>query len=143
MRVDVELNGINQLFAQLRELDGHGEQAVSDTIAELALLTERTAVQGVRGGAATGRVYRRGSRTHQASAPGEYPASDTGRLMGSIMSDIQPMEARVGTNLEYGRFLEFGTSRMAPRPWLFRSFEAAKVGVERRLKAAFERRAGR
>jgi hypothetical protein len=28
------------------------------------------------------------------------------------------IEAYVGTNVEYGKFLEWGNSRMAPRPWL-------------------------
>jgi len=44
----------------------------------------------------------------------------------------------VGTNVQYGTMLEFGTSRMAARPWLLPSFEKAKVGIEKELKIRLE-----
>lgn len=59
------------------------------------------------------------------SKPGEPPHRDTGALQASIEVN-GPAEqgdavfASVGTALEYGRYLEFGTSRMAARPWLSR-----------------------
>lgn len=137
--VKIEMDGLSALLKQLQDVGKAGPEVVEDTIAELALLTESIAVQGIRGGAASGRIYKRGKRgTHQASAPGEYPASDTGRLMGSIMSDIAPTVATVGTNIVYGQYLEFGTSKMAARPWLLPSFERAKIGVEKRLKSELE-----
>lgn len=37
--------------------------------------------------------------------------------------DVEGGEAWVGTAVYYGVFLEFGTSRMEPRPWLQRSIE--------------------
>jgi HK97 gp10 family phage protein len=57
---------------------------------------------------------------HRASAPGEPPASDTGRLLGSVEAVFFDggLAAEIGTGLDYGRFLEFGTSKMAARPWL-------------------------
>jgi phage gpG-like protein len=58
--------------------------------------------------------------------------------MGSIDTELTPTEARVGTNLFYGPYLEFGTSKMAARPWLLPSFERAKVGVEKELRARLE-----
>lgn len=72
----------------------------------------------------TGRTYRTGyktepHRTHQASAPGDAPAVNTGRLRQSITAvQIKPLHWRVGTNVDYALFLEFGTRRMAPRPFL-------------------------
>ena len=78
--------------------------------------------------------------THIASAPGQYPASDTGRLAGSIKAIISGTTAIVGTNVAYGPMLEFGTSRMAARPWLLPSFKAASIGLEKGLKAAIEAR---
>jgi hypothetical protein len=65
--------------------------------------------------------------SHQASAPGEPPASDTGSLLGSVSHQIKVAEtvyARVGTPLAHGLYLERGTHRqdgtvgMLPRPWL-------------------------
>jgi hypothetical protein len=59
---------------------------------------------------------------HTASAPGEPPASDTGRLLTSIhheMSDgPEGIEGRVGSDVEYAVYLELGTRDMLPRPFL-------------------------
>ncbi len=67
---------------------------------------------------------------HIASAPGEAPASDSGYLMGSITWDMpMPLVRRFGVNTGdkgYGGFLELGTSRMAPRPYLRPAFDVNK-----------------
>lgn len=40
-----------------------------------------------------------------------YPSVDTGRFMGSIQTDVsKPFQSIVFTNVEYAKFLEFGTS---------------------------------
>ncbi len=56
----------------------------------------------------------------QASAPGEFPAMRTGHLRRNIQADFDAarMVARVGTTVAYGKWLEFGTRKMAARPWL-------------------------
>lgn len=68
----------------------------------------------------TGRVYRRHSVEHQASAPGEAPASDTGRLINSITTeyDFQNMTGTINVGVAYGLFLEYGTKNIDPRPFL-------------------------
>lgn len=67
----------------------------------------------------TGRVYRRNGVEHQASAPGESPASDTGRLAGSIRTnyDHANLTGYVNVATEYAEGLEFGTARVAARPY--------------------------
>jgi HK97 gp10 family phage protein len=66
----------------------------------------------------TGHIY--GRRRHQASAPGEPPAPDTGRLIGSITTtyDQKNLTGKVVVGAQYGLYLEFGTQRMEPRPFL-------------------------
>ena len=63
-----------------------------------------------------------GRKTHYASQDFSYPAVDTGRLRQSITHDVEQdgstVTGRVGTNVVYGTYLEFGTSKMNPRPWL-------------------------
>ena len=71
---------------------------------------------------ATGRIYYRGVNNdivHQASAPGQAPAVDTGRLRANIDSVMMPGNQRVliGTPEDYAPYLEFGTSRIKPRPF--------------------------
>lgn len=73
----------------------------------------------------TGNIYNRpgnlGSR-HQASAPGEAPAEQTGNLRRSVSYRVHnSRRMEFGENIFYGRFLEDGTRRMAPRPHVIRT----------------------
>ena len=43
---------------------------------------------------------------------------DTGRLRNSIAHEVEGQDAYIGTNVEYAPFIEYGTSRMKPRPYL-------------------------
>lgn len=85
-----------------------------------------------------GRLRRGRDRVpHQASAPGEPPATDTGRLRATVSHvvarDAEGLFAEVGSGanpalpgVEYAVYLERGTRHMAPRPWLLPSLDAAK-----------------
>lgn len=72
-----------------------------------------------------GRWYTRRGVPHRASAPGQPPAVDTGRLRQSYT--LQSGEDRrgpfvdIGTNIAYAPWLEFGTRKLAPRPHLRRA----------------------
>lgn len=62
-----------------------------------------------------------GSTTmHTASKPNFPPNTNTGTLVKSIrwFVDKAKLTGGVGTDLKYGKHLEFGTMNMAPRPWL-------------------------
>lgn len=56
---------------------------------------------------------------HQASAPGDPPAIDTGALANSVQAyPITPTHWRVAVNADYGVYLEYGTVHMEPRPFV-------------------------
>ena len=66
-----------------------------------------------------------GKKGHHPSFAGNPPAPDTGTLMRSITHEVsgngKQVVGEVGSiinNSDYPRFLEYGTSKMKPRPWL-------------------------
>lgn len=78
-------------------------------------------IRNVSRGHGGGRTYRRsrGRIVHKASAPDEYPATDGGRLVGSIAPQmLGPREGALYSNVEYARYLAEGTQHMAPRRML-------------------------
>ena len=97
----------------------------------------------------TSRVQREARRlvSQQASpppsAPGEPPHLATGTLARSIemetFRDGADLVGRVGTNLKYGRFLEFGTARMAPRPFLRPALQSQRPIFVQEIGAAMRR----
>jgi len=70
----------------------------------------------------TGRVYVRDGKMHRASTPGQPPAKDTGTLGESIEYKVTEegydVVGLVGSTADYAIYLEFGTSKMAARPFL-------------------------
>lgn len=73
-------------------------------------------------GPKTGRVYRIRGVDHQASAPGEAPASRTGRLVRSFNYNVHGFyQMEVGEDAPYAGWLEDGTENMEPRPHLIRA----------------------
>lgn len=155
MKMSVHVEGVSDLIKRLANLGEDAQEMTLDAVEDIALATHRYAVQGILRGPKTGRVYdtrfwtdgqgrlRRGEDrvAHQASAPGEYPANDTGRLASSVAFELPQGDtaiARVGTGIQYGPMLEFGTSKMAARPWLLPSFEKAKAEVEGTLRQRLE-----
>lgn len=70
----------------------------------------------------TGRLYRTGGRRIRASAPGEAPANRSGRLARSVGYKASGwIRVEFGDRALYGKFLEHGTMKMAPRPHLVRT----------------------
>lgn len=96
---------------------------------EEAVMEVRNTTLKTLSGPRSGRTYNVPGthRTYTASAPGEAPAQATGRLRQNVATEIEEKGkdfiGSVGTTLEYGKTLEFGDSRIAPRPWLKPSFE--------------------
>ena len=74
-----------------------------------------------------------GKKGHHPSLPGNAPAPDTGTLMRSVTHEVtvegNEVTGLVGSiyrNPDYPKFLEFGTSKMKPRPWLSTAIEKSQ-----------------
>ena len=99
--VRFDANGLRELF-----LSPQGD--IARDLARRAIRVESAAKLN-----ATGREYGDGSRG---------PRVQTGRLRSSITWEIgrdsQGLYADIGTNVPYGKWLEYGTDRMRPYPFL-------------------------
>ena len=146
MQTRVQITGDEKLLAQFRKLAAEGDDVVHELVTELTLDVHRRAVRGIQRGPASGRIYQkyRPNRTHQASAPGEYPMSDTGRLASNIEFEPPTNKKKpvgiVGTNVMYGKHLEFKPPRRGGRPWLSRAFNESVAGADTLLARIFKRR---
>lgn len=112
--------GDDQLERQLRLLVAAGSRQAG--LALVSHLQKKLNVSARVGAAKSGR--RRGGRsfTYQASRPGEPPRKRTGTLQKSVESRVE-LEPRgvvtlIGSKVPYAKWLEYGTRRMQPRPWL-------------------------
>lgn len=93
-------------------------KGVAPIVKDVAFAIE-TAMKLSMTGPKSGRAYKRGGRTHIASAPGEAPAVDTGLLINSIQTDIKSdTEAVITVGAEYAYGLEIGTDKISARPFV-------------------------
>lgn len=78
---------------------------------------------------------------HQASAAGEAPKADGGRLVNSIQNRLTDngLSAEVFSRLKYAQHLEYGTSKMAPRPVWLPTFHAMKSKITKQVSTAISR----
>jgi hypothetical protein len=82
-----------------------------------------------------------GKRGSNRSRPGEPPHKDLGTLRSSVATQMETTtgdpSGLVGTALEYGKHLELGTAKMAPRPWLRRTLAQELPAVEDIIRTGF------
>ena len=116
------IEGLSELNATLKKLGQQaGRFSMSAYIAggKLVESDAKRSIQTKTGGETVTR-YRNGggSYQHMASSENDAPNTDTGRLVSSINTEPTKDAVFVGTSLEYGKYLEFGTKNMGERPWL-------------------------
>lgn len=87
-------------------------------------------------GPKTGRFYRipGRKRLHRASAPGEAPANLFGKLRKGVDFEVRGNnQMEFGDTVQYGYWLELGSSRMEPRPHLMKAIKTNERYAEQRL----------
>ena len=100
-------------------------------VATAGYLVRNTAVVSINQGAKSGVIYNRGGKTSRRSAAGEPPATDTGFLVNNIFLkfDADKLGVSVESRASYSLALEFGTSKMAARPFLQPALESNKSKI--------------
>lgn len=81
-------------------------------------------------------------KDHVASAPGSAPNADTHRLADNIETvQPAPLRVEVSSNAPYSSALEFGTSKMAERPFMRPAATAKRKEVTDLIRKAINRAA--
>ena len=148
MDFSVKIEGLDKIERATREMQQSVAAEINKALFASAKHVEAEAKRSIVSGQKSGRTYKRRSVTHQASAPGEAPASDTGRLVNTITSYLNTSEgestvvAGRGT-VKYAAMLEFGTRHIAARPFMFPALEKSKGWIKERLAAAVRKAAAK
>lgn len=139
--IKIKVNGVESTIKSLNKLGKVGQDEAKKAVRASLEMVRTTAIKDIQRGTKTGRVYERAagsnlSRVHQASAAGEAPATDTGRLVSSIKVEQMGLSGSVGTDLEYAKDLEFGTFRVAARPFLRPALNNNQTNIIKVFEAA-------
>jgi HK97 gp10 family phage protein len=140
LRLDVRVSGLEGVQANLRSLTTRGRQALELALDESANALRDDITTSILHEAHTGEMYGK----HQASAPGETPASDTGNLVNNIIVDngqLPNLEVATSSLAPYSEALEYGTKKMAARPFMRPALQRHEASIISRLRAAMARAA--
>ena len=128
-----KIEGMDELQKTLTQLEKSAGKFSSSAYIAGGKLVEGDAKKSIQN-VSTGKMVTRyrnggGSYDHQASSENNAPNTDTGRLVGSINTEPTKAGVFVGTTVEYGKYLEFGTSEMGERPWLMPAIDGRKEDI--------------
>jgi HK97 gp10 family phage protein len=116
----------NQLLLLLDDANKITEQAADKMAKEMK--------NSILSGAKSGRQYFINGARHTASAPGQPPANVTGALVKSIKVNKERNKSIIKIEKNYAVLLEFGTSKMRPRPFIIPAFLKTKQWIINKLK---------
>jgi len=109
--IEIKITGTAETIGNLRDITGEIERIAADQIEKVSGRAYR-AVQKVVNQSGGG----------EPSQPDNAPHKDSGDLYASLYKEKQgELIVRIGTPLDYGKMLEYGTRHMKRRPWLVRT----------------------
>lgn len=129
MKFKIGVLSSKKLVDAIKNIATGYEHQYKQHLAKGVMLVRNEAIKSIRTSSGGDMAFRYGpKRVVRVSKPGDAPNTDFGTLIKSIGWNIDEtnMIGEVGTNLEYGKHLEFGTQNMAARPWLQPALERAR-----------------
>lgn len=129
--------GADRIIKKLNQLPMALQKPITDALEASAAEMHGFGVKSIQKSSGSGRTYKRGSRSHTASAPGEFPNTDTGALVNSGRWEVvSPLKVTWGFFIKYAKWLELGTSRMLSRPFMRPTFNKYKDRATARVASA-------
>jgi len=139
MKIEIKVTNLKKALSQLDRLSKDMEVPFQEVVKGGGQQIRNEAIKSIQTGAKSGVMYQKYNprREHRASAPGQAPASDTGNLVSKIIVRQKSQDVTsVESNANYSAFLEYGTSKMQPRPFMLPAFEKSKKPI---MNAVFRR----
>ena len=132
MNIQIKVTNLKKVLSQLNRLQKDMEVPFQEVVKGGGQQIRNEAIKSIQAGGKSGIVYQKYNprREHRASAPGEAPASDTGNLVSKIIVKQKSRNrVNVESNANYSAYLEYGTSKMQPRPFMLPAFEKSKKPI--------------
>ena len=108
-------NKDRQVVINFGNIDRHSRKAIRRGSIRNARGMVKILKEGLQNPPKSGVKYK--SLPNKSSAPGEYPATQSGTLLKSVKSRSVGLGFKFGYGAKHGKFLELGTKRrIAPRP---------------------------
>lgn len=122
----------------LKNLVGNLDREVSKALFMAGEVVEGEAARSITTGSAGGQ--KGGKHQHVRSRPGEAPNEEFGGLARNIETvQVEPFRVEVSSNAPYSVALEFGTSKMAARPFMSPAVQATRKKVQQIIADAVAR----
>jgi HK97 gp10 family phage protein len=142
--VTVKITGAEEFKKKLEKLRDSVSKEQAQIIMQVANLVRTDAIKSIQK-VSTGELvtrYRLSGKKykHMASKHGDAPNTDTGRLVKSVQVEIKSDGVYVGTSVEYGKFLEFGTTKVKERPWLHPALKRNKKFLKKKFLDELKKR---
>lgn len=134
----------SKTIKKLDKITADAKKEIAAALFVSGLKIEENAKLSIAQEAKTGIIYQRGTVVHQASAPGEAPANDTGRLLNSFQvgaeSNGMVVKIKAGTGtVDYAVHLEFGTDKMEARPFMKPALKKSRKFIHERMEKAIQK----
>jgi len=136
-----EIIGIKEFGENLKKLDNATRGKVMETavVAGALLISNRAKQDAPYETGTLRRSIHVGSHVSE-SAPDFTPEDVAGSYsdVGGVEIEEKKVSVLIGTNLEYARFQEYGTSKMAARPFLRPAMDTEKEKAKDEIGAALK-----
>jgi len=135
-----KVTGVDRVTRRLLALPDTVQREVSAALQAAGEVIKAEAQVSITSGSRSGRPTRGTVRKQYiASAPGEPPTYDTEHLKSGIqVTQPEPLRVLVTSTARYSAALEFGTSKMAARPFMNPAARAKRTEVTMIVRKAVD-----
>ncbi|MAF25813.1 hypothetical protein CL634_09610 [bacterium] len=118
--IELKINNPNALPKMHKDLEDAFQEGIKQGMQAIGMHLVNVIKKDIKKKSPNSTRGKRRGKNVWVSPAGESPNNDTGGLTSSMMYELMGNndEVLVGTTLNYGRYLEEGTSKMAQRPYI-------------------------